>query len=168
MKFAIKRILITTLSAASILSVSSSAFAYDNTTTAPPDTSNSISPTFPLESQNGIGGGIITPFSTDAQIVNRPVSGTDEEIVFNIKPHYGYVRFYLKNTGTTTIYVSINQGSASGTLKHSGSVQPGEVFNEILNKNAAWSTGDFYVSLTSGSGPMNGLLGVRTSTDLNF
>lgn len=168
MKFAIECMLIATLFAPNIIFWSSSAFAYDNTAATISDPSHSISTTIRMGNQNGVGDGMKTPLSTDAQIVNRPVSGTDEEIVFNIKPHYGYVRFYLKNTGTTTIYVSINQGSASGTLKHSGSVQPGEVFNEILNKNAAWSTGDFYVSLTSGSGPMNGLLGVRTSTDLNF
>ncbi|MNJ82537.1 hypothetical protein D3C77_820140 [compost metagenome] len=62
----------------------------------------------------------------------------------------------------------MNQGSASGAEKYSGTVKPGKTFDDILNKNNAWSTGKFYVSLSSGSGSMSGKLGVRTSTNTNF
>lgn len=75
---------------------------------------------------------------------------------------------YLRNTGDTTITFTVNQGSASGAEKYSGTVKPGKTFDDILNKSKAWSTGKFYVSLSSGSGSMSGKLGVRTSTNTNF
>ncbi|WP_258297862.1 hypothetical protein [Paenibacillus peoriae] len=114
------------------------------------------------------GDHVITPQATDGQIVDRPVAGFNDSADFDVKSGYGYVRLYLRNTGDTTITFTVNQGSASGAEKYSGTVKPGKTFDDILNKNNAWSTGKFYVSLSSGSGSMSGKLGVRTSTNTNF
>ncbi|WP_277376204.1 hypothetical protein [Paenibacillus polymyxa] len=114
------------------------------------------------------GDHVITPQATDGQIVDRPVAGFNDSADFDIKPGYGYVRMYLRNTGDTTITFTVNQGSVSGAEKYSGTVKPGKTFDEILNSNKAWSAGKFYVSLSSGSGSMSGKLGVRTSTNTNF
>jgi hypothetical protein len=114
------------------------------------------------------GDHVITPQATDGQIVDRPVAGFNDSADFDIKPGYGYVRLYLRNTGDTTITFTVNQGSVSGAEKYSGTIKPGKTFDDILNKSNAWSTGKFYVSLSSGSGSMSGKLGVRTSTNTNF
>ncbi|WP_318627258.1 hypothetical protein [Paenibacillus polymyxa] len=114
------------------------------------------------------GDHVITPQATDGQIVDRPVAGFNDSADFDIKGGYGYVRLYLKNTGNTTISFTVNQGSVSGAEKYSGTVKPGKTFDEILNSSKAWSSGKFYVSLSSGSGSMSGKLGVRTSTNTNF
>ncbi|MEK4732809.1 hypothetical protein [Paenibacillus sp. FSL L8-0641] len=114
------------------------------------------------------GDHVITPQATDGQIVDRPVAGFNDSADFDVKGGYGYVRLYLRNTGDTTITFTVNQGSASGPEKYSGTVRPGKTFDEILNSSKAWSTGKFYVSLSSGSGSMSGKLGVRTSTNTNF
>ena len=114
------------------------------------------------------GDHVITPQATDGQIVDRPLYGLNDSADFDIKGGYGYVRLYLRNTGNTTISFTVNQGSASGAEKYSGSVKPGKTFDEILNSSKAWSTGKFYVNLSSGSGPMSGKLGVRTSTNTDF
>lgn len=168
MKSTIKRLLVTSLSAASILAVTSSALADDNSTAANPGTSDSNPPIIQLGDENITDGGIVTPFSSTPVIDNRPISGHDYEASFYIKPNFGYVRLYLKNTGPDTINLSVNQGSTSGPLKYFAKVYPGQTFNEILNPKGAWAVGDFYVSLASGSLPMSGQLGVRISTDLNF
>ncbi|KJD43025.1 hypothetical protein [Paenibacillus terrae] len=114
------------------------------------------------------GDHVITPQATDGQIVDRPVAGFNDSADFDVKGGYGYVRLYLRNTGNTTITFTVNQGSASGAEKYSGTVKPGKTFDEILNSSKAWSSGKFYVSLSSGSGSMSGKLGVRTSTNTNF
>ncbi|URJ36592.1 hypothetical protein MF625_001010 [Paenibacillus polymyxa] len=114
------------------------------------------------------GDHVITPQATDGQIVDRPVAGFNDSADFDIKGGYGYVRLYLRNTGNTTISFTVNQGSVSGAEKYSGTVKPGKTFDEILNSSKAWSSGKFYVSLSSGSGSMSGKLGVRTSTNTNF
>jgi hypothetical protein len=119
-------------------------------------------------SKTTTGDHVITPQATDGQIVDRPVAGFNDSADFDVKGGYGYVRLYLRNTGDTTITFTVNQGSASGAEEYSGTVKPGKTFDEILNKSKVWSTGKFYVSLSSGSGSMSGKLGVRTSTNTNF
>ncbi|WCM59215.1 hypothetical protein [Paenibacillus polymyxa] len=114
------------------------------------------------------GDHVITPQATDGQIVDRPVAGFNDSADFDVKGGYGYVRLYLRNTGDTTITFTVNQGSASGAEKYSGTVKPGKTFDEILNSSKPWTVGKFYVSLSSGSGSMSGKLGVRTSTNTNF
>ncbi|WP_256703295.1 hypothetical protein [Paenibacillus peoriae] len=111
---------------------------------------------------------VITPQATDGQIVDRPVAGFNNSADFDIKPGYGYVRLYLRNTGNTTISFTVNQGSVSGAEKYSASVKPGKTFDEILNSSKPWSAGKFYVSLSSGAGSMSGKLGVRTSSNTDF
>lgn len=106
--------------------------------------------------------------ATDGQIVDRPVAGFNDSADFDVKAGYGYVRLYLRNTGNTTITFTVNQGSASGAEKYSGTVKPGKTFDEILNSSKPWTVGKFYVSLSSGSGSMSGKLGVRTSTNTKF
>ncbi|MGM1022127.1 MAG: hypothetical protein ACQEXV_16655 [Bacillota bacterium] len=167
MKGTTKRLFAATLVAASMLTVPS-AFAADDTTTTSPATSDSAnSPVVHLGV--GSGGHVITPNATTPRIENRPISGTTYLADFDIKANYGYVRMYLKNTGSQRIFFTINQGSPGGRQKASGSVGPGETYNEIVNENSGpWAVGTFYVNLTSGSSPMAGQLGVRISTDLNF
>ncbi|UMY53143.1 hypothetical protein MLD56_16340 [Paenibacillus peoriae] len=141
-------------------SATSSAVTQDAGTTAVPNDHVGTATT--------TGDHVITPQATDGQIVDRPLYGLNDSADFDIKPGYGYVRLYLRNTGDTTISFTVNQGSASGAEKYSGTVKPGRTFDEQLNSSKAWSAGKFYVSLSSGSGPMSGKLGVRTSTNTDF
>ncbi|PNQ85363.1 hypothetical protein C1T20_13100 [Paenibacillus polymyxa] len=132
------------------------------------DSANTSSITIKNAGKTTTGDHVITPQATDGQIVDRPLYGLNDSADFDIKPGYGYVRLYLRNTGNTTISFTVNQGSASGAEKYSGTVKPGKTFDELLNSSKAWSAGKFYVSLSSGSGPMSGKLGVRTSTNTDF
>ncbi|ASR49547.1 hypothetical protein B4V02_24095 [Paenibacillus kribbensis] len=167
MKGITKRFFAATLVAACMLTVPS-AFAADDATATSPATSDSAnSPVVHLGAGNG--GHVFTPNATTPRIENRPISGTTYLADFDIKANYGYVRMYLKNTGNKKISFTINQGSPGGKQKASGSVGPGETYNEIVNENSGpWAVGTFYVNLTSGSSNMSGQLGVRISTDLNF
>ncbi|WP_258957487.1 hypothetical protein [Paenibacillus polymyxa] len=133
-----------------------------------PDSANTSSIATKNAGKSTTGDHVITPQATDGQIVDRPLYGLNDSADFDIKPGYGYVRLYLRNTGNTTISLTVNQGSASGAEKYSGTVKPGKTFDELLNSSKAWSAGKFYVSLSSGSGPMSGKLGVRTSTNTDF
>ncbi|MEK5318148.1 hypothetical protein NSS94_02540 [Paenibacillus sp. FSL L8-0644] len=154
------------------LGIIGGAVAVPNAIFADSDTVTDSAKTSTTATQDAVttttGDHVITPQATDGQIVDRPVAGFNDSADFDIKGGYGYVRLYLRNTGDTTISFTVNQGSVSGAEKYSGTVKPGKTFDEILNKSKAWSSGKFYVSLSSGSGSMSGKLGVRTSTNTNF
>ncbi|MGW8957694.1 hypothetical protein [Paenibacillus sp. NPDC055715] len=164
---------------ASVLSVLSLALAVPLTASAATTTdvalatTNSAAVSKSANTSTGVttpttGDHVITPQATDGQIVDRPVAGFNDSADFDIKGGYGYVRLYIRNTGNTTITFTVNQGSVSGAEKYSGTVKPGKTFDKVLNSSRAWSSGKFYVSLSSGSGSMSGKLGVRTSTNKNF
>lgn len=154
-----KRILTATVAVATMLTVSS-AYATDSTSISPDRPSSNLG--------KGYRVGKITPFSSTPRIENRQISGTTYLADFDIKAGYGYVRMYLKNTGSQMIHFSINQGQPGGKEKYTGKVAPGQTFNEILNSGSPLAVDTFYVNLTSGSEDMSGQLGIRISTDLNF
>ncbi|MFK4345138.1 MULTISPECIES: hypothetical protein [unclassified Paenibacillus] len=165
-----KASVVSVLSLALAIPLTASAAA---TTEVTPSTTDSIAVSQSANTSTDVntpkpGDHVITPQATDGQIVDRPVAGFNDSADFDVKSGYEYVRLYLRNTGNTTITFTVNQGSASGAEKYSGTVKPGKTFDEILNSSKPWTVGKFYVSLSSGSGSMSGKLGVRTSTNTNF
>ncbi|MGG1639717.1 hypothetical protein ACIFQM_00170 [Paenibacillus sp. NRS-1782] len=105
-----------------------------------------------------LGGHVITPQATN-KVLNKSLANTDMSERFYIDPGYGYARVYVSNDGSAPINITVTQGSASGPVKMSGTIKPGKVFNEI--NGSAWSTGNFYLNLTSPGGVMKGGLSVR-------
>ncbi|MGG1674071.1 hypothetical protein ACIFOE_26275, partial [Paenibacillus sp. NRS-1783] len=101
---------------------------------------------------------VITPQATN-KVLNKSLANTDMSERFYIDPGYGYARVYVSNDGSAPINITVTQGSASGPVKMSGTIKPGKVFNEI--NGSAWSTGNFYLNLTSPGGVMKGGLSVR-------
>ncbi|WP_025683901.1 hypothetical protein [Paenibacillus maysiensis] len=107
------------------------------------------------------GDHVITPQETKS-VVNRTLRNTELTEDFEIPSRYGYVKVWIRNNGDQPIKFSVNQGSPSGTQKLSGTVKPGQTYDEV--SSSAWSTGKFYVSLTSGNTYMKGELAVRIGT----
>ncbi|MET1173758.1 hypothetical protein [Paenibacillus amylolyticus] len=111
------------------------------------------------------GEPVITPHTTDPVIKNESFSGTSTTKQFNIPAGYGHVKLSFVNTGTKQFTFTVNQGSASGTQKMYGVVPAdGQEYTFFSNKTQPWSTGWFYVNLSSAQG-MSGKLGVRLGTD---
>lgn len=108
---------------------------------------------------------VISSSATDPVIKNEALAGTATTKQFNIPPGFGYVKVSFVNTGTKQFTFTINQGSLSGTQKMSGTV-PADGKEHTFFSDKAWSTGWFYVNVSSAQG-MSGKLGVRVGTDLN-
>lgn len=110
------------------------------------------------------GETVITPHTTDPVIKNESFAGTSTTKQFNIPAGYGHVKISVVNTGTKQLTFTVNQGSASGTQKMY-EVVPADGQEHVFFSDKAWSTGWFYVNLSSAQG-MSGKLGVRLGTDL--
>ncbi|MFK4301922.1 MULTISPECIES: hypothetical protein [unclassified Paenibacillus] len=100
-----------------------------------------------------VGDHVITPQATN-KVLAKSLGNTDMSERFYIDPGYGYARVFVSNDGSAPINITVTQGSASGPVKMSGKVQPGKTFDEI--NGSAWSTGNFYLNLTSPGGIMKG------------
>ncbi|WP_342416976.1 hypothetical protein NST83_06150 [Paenibacillus sp. FSL R10-2782] len=109
------------------------------------------------------GDHVITPQATDLRIDNAKLEGTEMSKSFSIPAGYGYVKVWVNNTGDQPIKITVTQGSGSGTVKLSGTADAHNQWSSPVNSNA-WSTGTFYVNLTSGKADMSGKLSVRVSS----
>ncbi|WP_262384903.1 hypothetical protein [Paenibacillus terrae] len=109
-----------------------------------------------------VGDHVITPQATDP-VLDVRLRGTEMSKPFTIRAGYGYVKVWVRNNGSQKIKLTVTQGSGAGTVKLSGTIYPGEDWSSPIN-SSAWSTGDFYVNLTSGSADMSGQVSVRTGT----
>ncbi|MGG1639719.1 hypothetical protein ACIFQM_00180 [Paenibacillus sp. NRS-1782] len=105
-----------------------------------------------------LGGHVITPQDTNS-VLNKSLANTEMSERFYIDPGYGYAKVWLRNDGSQPIKLTVTQGSASGTQKMSATIGKGETWSQI--NSSAWSTGNFYVNLTSGNAAMKGSLSVR-------
>lgn len=103
--------------------------------------------------------------STLSVINNEDFAGTATTKQFNIPEGFEYVKVSFKNTGSKAFTFTINQESTAGTAKMSYTV-PADGKEHTYWSDQAWSTGLFYVSMSSAQG-MSGRLSVRLGTDLN-
>ncbi|WP_405155242.1 hypothetical protein [Paenibacillus sp. FSL K6-0108] len=103
--------------------------------------------------------------STLSVINNEDFTGTATTKQFNIPEGFEYVKVSFKNTGSKQFTFTINQESTAGTAKMSYTV-PADGKEHTYWSDQAWSTGWFYVSMSSAQG-MSGSLSVHLGTDLN-
>ncbi|MGV2886862.1 hypothetical protein [Paenibacillus taichungensis] len=102
--------------------------------------------------------------STLSVINNEDLAGTATTKQFNIPEGFEYVKVSFKNTGSKAFTFTINQESTAGTAKMSYTV-PADGKEHTYWSDQAWSTGLFYVSMSSAQG-MSGKLSVCLGTDL--
>ncbi|MHB0864736.1 hypothetical protein ACYCS5_26700 [Paenibacillus sp. SEL3] len=150
---------VSVLSLALAIPLSASAAATD----VAPATTNSTSVSQSANTSTDVntpkaGDHVITPQDTN-KVLAKSLANTDMSERFYIDPHYGYARVFVSNQGSAPINITVTQGSASGPVKMSGRIKKGEVFDEI--NGSAWTTGNFYLNLTSPGGVMEGGLSVR-------
>lgn len=110
------------------------------------------------------GEAVFTPATTDPVIKNEALAGTATTKQFDIDPGFGYVKVTFVNTGAKQFTFTVNQGSTSGTQKMDGTV-PADGKEHSFFSSSSWSTGRFYVNISSAQG-MSGKLGVRVGTNL--
>ncbi|NEU61906.1 phospholipase domain-containing protein [Paenibacillus sp. ALJ109b] len=103
--------------------------------------------------------------STLSVINNEDFAGTATTKQFNIPEGFEYVKVSFKNTGSKAFTFTINQESTAGTAKMSYTV-PADGKEHTYWSDQAWSTGLFYVSMSSAQG-MFGQLSVSLGTNLN-
>jgi hypothetical protein len=103
--------------------------------------------------------------STLSVINNENFAGTATTKQFNIPEGFEYVKVNFKNTGSKAFTFTINQESTAGTAKMSYTV-PADGIEHTYWNDQAWSTGLFYVSMSSAQG-MSGRLSVLLGTDPN-
>ncbi|MFS0860675.1 hypothetical protein [Paenibacillus taichungensis] len=103
--------------------------------------------------------------STLSVINNEDFAGTATTKQFNIPEGFEYVKVSFKNTGSKAFTFTINQESTAGTAKMSYTV-PADGKEHTYWSDQAWSTGLFYVSMSSAQG-MSGQLSVSLGTNLN-
>ncbi|SHN84899.1 hypothetical protein SAMN04487896_5715 [Paenibacillus sp. ov031] len=108
---------------------------------------------------------VVTTSTASSVINNEDLAGTATTKQFNIPVGFEYVKVSFKNTGSKVFTFTINQGSTDGTAKMSYTV-PADGKEHTYWSDQAWSTGWFYVSMSSAQG-MSGKLSVCLGTDLN-
>lgn len=152
MNKAIKRILATTISAASIFGVASSAFAEDvSLPTTPPG----------LIEQSGNETGVIVPFASDKPwSINFDGSRTSESKMLVMSNDLPWLKVLIKNSGTTKMIVTLTSSSPTGTVWDSLTIAPGESQN-------MWGkvpySGTYYVNFTS-TGTLKGAASSRIAS----
>ncbi|SEL62828.1 hypothetical protein SAMN05518856_114130 [Paenibacillus sp. OK003] len=108
---------------------------------------------------------VVTTSTTLSVINNEELAGTATTKQFNIPVGFEYVKVSFKNTGSKVFTFTMNQGSTDGTAKMSYTVLA-DGKEHTYWSDQAWSTGWFYVSVSSAQG-MSGRLSVLVGNDLN-
>ncbi|MBG9735784.1 hypothetical protein [Paenibacillus alvei] len=150
MKPSIKCLLVATLSAASILASTSSAFADDSTAKSPIDHSN-----LPVIEANGNvpglgnGGDVFTPMdSKEGPSINFNKGTTSESVPIQIQAGRPWLKVVVENTGTGNMIVTITKDHSYGQNMATLVLSPGQ-------RDRIWgmmpSDGRYYVNFTSGS-----------------
>lgn len=103
--------------------------------------------------------------STLSVINNEDLAGTATTKQFNIPVGFEYVKVSFKNTGSKAFTFTINQESTVGIAKMSYTV-PADGKEHTYWSDQAWSTGWFYVNMSSAQ-KMSGRLSVHLGSDLN-
>ncbi|MFK0522347.1 hypothetical protein ACINKY_09065 [Paenibacillus illinoisensis] len=148
----IKRILATTISAASIFSVASSAFAEEV----------SLPTTTPvLIEKPGDETGVIVPFASDKPwSLNFDGSRTSDSKLLAVTEDLPWVKVQIKNSGTTKMIVTITQHSSTGKVMGSLTVDPGK--SDTLWGQMPYAD-TFYVNFTS-TGTLKGAVSTRVAS----
>jgi hypothetical protein len=152
MNKAIKRILATTISAVSIFSVASSAFAKEvSLPTTPPV----------LIEQPGNETGVIVPFASEKPwSINFDGSRTSDSKTLVMSDDLPWLKLQIKNSGTTKMIVTITQFSPTGKVMGSLTIDPGKSDN-------LWGQmpygGTYYVNFTS-TGTLKGAASTRIAS----
>lgn len=150
MNKAIKRIFATSISAASILGVASSAFAKEVFVPAPPPV---------LIKQSGNETGV--PFTSDKPwSINFDGSRTSDSKMLVISDDIPWLKVQMKNSGTTKMIVTITQHSPHGKVWGILTIAPGESDNLWGEMPLA---GTFYVNFTS-TGTLKGASSTRIAS----
>lgn len=138
--------------AVTLLVGGSSAFANENASPA-----SSLSPSSITSTEIEI-----TPYDTSNVIYNAQLKdGVKPK--FTIPSGYGWVKVWVQNDTNEEMTVRVTQGSLTGTEKLSFKVPAND--QNYATGIAAWSTGDFYVAIsTKNSVALSGLLSVKLAT----
>ncbi|WP_440112210.1 hypothetical protein [Paenibacillus sp. QZ-Y1] len=152
MNKAIKRILATTISAASIFGVASSAFAEEvSIPTTPPV----------LIERPGNETGVIIPFASEKPwSINFDGSRTSDSKTLVMSDDLPWLKLQIKNSGTTKMIVTITQFSPTGKVMGSLTVDPGKSDN-LWGQMPYGAT--YYVNFTS-TGTLKGAASTRIAS----
>ncbi|MBE0338659.1 hypothetical protein [Paenibacillus sp. 23TSA30-6] len=98
---------------------------------------------------------VITPQSTQPAF-DTTLSGQQTVSYFSIPAGLGYVKLWVRNTGSEAIKFAVHKGSASGSVMSGTDVKiaPGDTFSWI--SSSAWSTGEFYATFNTSNTKMSG------------
>ncbi|WP_431090818.1 hypothetical protein [Paenibacillus sp. 8b26] len=101
------------------------------------------------------GDHIITPQSTQPAF-DTTLGGQQSEASFSIPAGMGYVKLWVRNTGTETIKFAVHKDSSSGSVMSGTEVRiaPGDTFSWI--SSSAWPTGRFYATFNTSNTKMSG------------
>ncbi|WP_153977430.1 hypothetical protein [Paenibacillus xylanilyticus] len=150
MNKAIKRIFATSISAASIFGVASSAFAKEVSLPAP-------SPVLIKQPGNETGA----PFVSDKLwSINFDGSRTSDSKMLVVSDDIPWLKVQMKNSGTTKMIVTITQDSPQGKVWGILTIAPGESDNLWGKMPLA---GTFYVNFTS-TGTLKGASSTRIAS----
>ncbi|MDY8025246.1 hypothetical protein [Paenibacillus polymyxa] len=95
----------------------------------------------------------ITPYSTQPGF-DTTLGGQQTVSYFSIPAGMGYVKIWVKNTGSEAIKFALHKGSASGSVVKDATIPKGSTFEWI--SSSALSTGDFYATFNTSNTNMQG------------
>ncbi|MDR9855693.1 hypothetical protein RJP21_18935 [Paenibacillus sp. VCA1] len=142
---------------ATLLVIGVSAFA-DNVVSHVP----SLTPSVTAQNKSEITPPAITPYDTKNPIYNTQLRDGVKP-AFLIDTGYGWVKVWVKNDTNEEMIVRVTKESLTGQEKMMFTVPAhGQL---AVPGNKAWSTGTFYVAITTrNSVPLSGLLSVKLAT----
>ncbi|WP_342416684.1 hypothetical protein NST83_04215 [Paenibacillus sp. FSL R10-2782] len=102
-----------------------------------------------------VGDHVITPQQT-MSVFDTTLSGQTQTSYFSIPAGLGYVKLWVRNTGSEAIKFAVHKGSASGSIMSGTEVKiaPGDTFSWI--SSSAWPTGEFYATYNTSNTKMSG------------
>ncbi|MFB5760604.1 hypothetical protein [Paenibacillus medicaginis] len=106
-----------------------------------------------IESING-GDQVIVPFATQSAF-DTTLGGQQTVSYFKIPAGLGYVKIWVKNTGSESIKFALHKGSASGPVVKEATI-PADGKAWEWRSPSALSTGDFYATFNASNTNMKG------------
>ncbi|MGW8958805.1 hypothetical protein [Paenibacillus sp. NPDC055715] len=99
------------------------------------------------------GDHVITPQSTQPAF-DITLGGQQSEASFSVPARMGYIKIWVKNTGSEKIKFALHKGSANGPVVKEATIAKGSTFEWI--SSSALSTGDFYATFNTSNTNMKG------------
>lgn len=127
-------------------------------------------PAVEIENPYGEGGNSdMTPFASDL-ILDKSLQSCETSrgsgtVSFNITKARPYFRFYILNTSSDTLHVSITYGSKDADAFENYKIAPGGNFSKVLE---AYKFGNFFLNFTNNPSGVNlkGQVSVRVTSNL--